>query len=126
METKEQNKKGTTNLTLEIMNLPTNAIHKELLNKPLKQVSTLKLSNDKSYTMTSNCLWARVYLTGTIGASRVRKGTPGILPSGLLIPTVPWLQLWWTFTGNTCYGLHQKWNNENQWNPETNLVCTVC
>ena len=33
------------------------------------------------------------------GASRVRKGTPGSLPLGLLTPTVPWVQLHWTFTG---------------------------
>ena len=42
LEIKEQSKKGTTNLTLEIMNLPTNGTRKGNLNEPPKQVSTLK------------------------------------------------------------------------------------
>ena len=33
------------------------------------------------------------------GASRVKKGTPGSFPSGLLTPTVPWVQIYWAFTG---------------------------
>ena len=48
------------------------------------------------------CLW--VSSSYGDGASRVRKGTPGSLPSGLLTPTVPWVQLHWTFTG--CDGLN--------------------
>ena len=42
------------------------------------------------------CEWDSSYGDG---ASRVRKGTPGSLPSGLLTPTVPWVQLYWAFTG---------------------------
>ena len=51
------------------------------------------------------------------GASRVRKGTPGSLPSGLLTPIVPWMKLHWTFTG--CNGLNLKHMGENLWNLKT-------
>ena len=42
------------------------------------------------------CEWDLSYGNG---ASRVRKGTPGSFPSGLLTPTIPWVQLSWAFTG---------------------------
>ena len=38
------------------------------------------------------------------GASRVRNGTPGIFPSGLLAPNIPWLQLYMNIHTFTCMG----------------------
>ena len=38
------------------------------------------------------------------GASRVRNGTPGSLPSSLLAPTVPWVQIYLSIHGFTYMG----------------------
>ena len=46
------------------------------------------------------CEWVSRYGDG---ASRVRKGTPGSLPLGLLTSTIPWVQISWAFTG-LCMG----------------------
>ena len=62
----------------------------------------------QSYAMFPNLFVNEdVKLTGN-GASRVRKGTHGSLPLGLLTPIVPCCNYTWAFTGNTCYGTHKN------------------
>ena len=88
----------------------------------MQQLNWLKWISMQWNEMQSNvmnclqvCLWAS--LSYGDGASRVRKGTPGSLPSGLFTPTVPWVQSYWAFTG-------YKWDNLkymgwNHWDYET-------
>ena len=89
LEIKEQSKKGTTNLTLEIMNLSMNKTRKGTFNEPLKQVSTLKVMQCQKLCNDFNFFVSNDFKLTRIGASSVRKGTLGSLPSGLLTPTVP-------------------------------------
>ena len=73
------------------------------------------------------CEWG--FQVNGYGASRVMNGTPKSLPSGLLTPTVPWLQLYLSIHGYMRYGKTLKKKDKNQWdyeNYDTYLVCIFC